>query len=94
MVSMGNTLRASLPIPEELDDLLQIICRGDTKHGAEDGIRTRDPLLGKEVGLSAVLTSIRPSAKDAQLPSGDAHGRGVVTVVVPEHSVLHTVDGW
>ena len=55
MVSMGNTLRASLPIPEELDDLLQIICRGDTKLGSEDGIRTRDPLLGKEVGLSAAL---------------------------------------
>ncbi len=28
--------------------------------GAEDGIRTRDPLLGKEVGLSAVLASSRP----------------------------------
>ena len=60
IVSRDNTLRASLPIPEELDDLLQIICRGDTQHGAEDGIRTRDLLLGKEVGLSAVLASSRP----------------------------------
>ena len=39
-------------------------------NGAEDGIRTRDPLLGKELGVSAVLASSRPSAKDAQLPSG------------------------
>ena len=38
--------------------------------GAEDGIRTRDPLLGKELGLSAVLASSRPEAKGAQLPSG------------------------
>ena len=30
------------------------------ERGAADGIRTRDPLLGKEVGLSAVLASSRP----------------------------------
>ena len=41
------------------------------RRGAEDGIRTRDPLLGKEVGLSAVLASSRPTAKAVQLPSGD-----------------------
>ncbi len=39
--------------------------------GAEDGIRTRDPFLGKELGLSAVFASSRSEAKDAQLPSGD-----------------------
>ncbi len=40
------------------------------RRGAEDGIRTRDPLLGKEAGLSAVRASSRPQAKGVQLPSG------------------------
>ncbi len=41
--------------------------------GAEDGIRTRDPLLAKEVGLSAVRASSGSAAacKHARWPTVD-----------------------
>ena len=57
IASRDNTLRASLPRPEELDDLLQIICKGDTQHGAEDGIRTRALSLARRWGRCACFES-------------------------------------
>ena len=51
----------------------------------EDGIRTRDPLLGKELGVSAVRTSVDPQRNPHRyrLVTSDAYKQGVEDLLRP-----------